>query len=270
MTEGLADSLDFIDLLRQESPLLYRQCRLRRVRRGEQISSPNALKKYCYVVENAVLSLGADLADGRGAEVALLGHGAVIGACQFDRQLLGPCRITVQQPGAIWEFDRAVLAIHLPRSSVLSQRLAMMKEYLLIQVTQSALCNRLHHIEQQVAKTLLLYQDMTEHHDLQVTQQELSELLGVRREGVTQAIGKLQAIGAIATTRGHVRVIHRRSLEQQSCECYHVIASVNRDALAANHQTTGLSSQRRFKKTIDAAATAKTNEIPAALIRASV
>jgi CRP-like cAMP-binding protein len=270
MTERLERSPDFIDLIRHELPLLYRQCRPRRVRRGEQISSVNAVQKYCYVVENAILSLGADLADGRGAVVVLLGRGSVIGACQFYGQQSAPYQIKAQKSGTIWEFDRAVLAIHVPRSSVLSQRLAMIKEHLFIQVTQSALCNRLHHIEQQVAKTLLLYQDMTQQADLQVTQQELSELLGVRREGVTQAIGKLQAIGAIATTRGHVHVIQRRSLEQQSCECYHVVAPANRDAFTAGNQTTCSSSQRRFKKTIDAAATAKTNEIPAALIRASV
>lgn len=269
MNEGSVCCRDFMALIRKEYPLLYQQRRLRLLRRREQLRSLSPTGKSLFVLDTAIVSLGADLADGRSAEVALVGSGAVLGVCQLYGWQAMPYRVSVQKGGSAWELDLGTLKAALRQSPILIEALGFAMEHIFVQATRSAVCNRLHHIEQQLAKTLLLYQDLTARHDLQVTQQQLAELLGVRREGVTQAMGKLQAMGAIETTRGRIYVIHRQQLAQHACECYQPISASVRPIIAEPVSASACRApQRRFKNTMSTADNAKTPEINPALISA--
>ncbi|NBS12667.1 MAG: Crp/Fnr family transcriptional regulator [Gammaproteobacteria bacterium] len=270
MNDGFSRHPDFMGLIQKEFPLLYQQRHRRSLRHRERLDLSSVTRKNIYVLDTAIVSLGADLSDGRSAEVAILGSGAILGVCQLYRWSAPPYFATVRQAGDVWELDLATLKAEFANSPVLIEQLGFAMEHIFVQATRSAICNRLHHIDQQLAKTLLLYQDLTARHDLQVTQQELAELLGVRREGVTQAMGKLQAMGAIETSRGRIYVHHRQQLEQHACECYRPISASVHSSFTAEPMQAGVcrASQRRFKNTMSAADKAKTPEIKPALISA--
>lgn len=270
MNDGFPRQPDFMGWIQNEFPLLYQKRHRRSLRHRERLDLSSVTRKKIYVLDTAIVSLGADLSDGRSAEVAILGSGAVLGVCQLYGWSAPPYFATVRQAGYVWELDLATLKAEFTHSPVLIEQLGFAMEHIFVQATRSAVCNRLHHIDQQLAKTLLLYQDLTARHDLRVTQQELAELLGVRREGVTQAMGKLQAMGAIETTRGRIYVHHRQQLEQHACECYQPIsASLHAQFTAESMQASACRApQRRLKNTMSTADKAKIPEINAALIRA--
>ncbi len=271
MTEGSNTSNTFWEIIDRDLPFLRRRSRLLRLRRGDQLLDLTGQPDHLYLVDSAVVSLGAGLVDGRSAEVALLGRGALLGMCSAHGWGMMPYRATVQRSGDIWLFNVAGLQSTLLQSPVLGQYLRNALQAIFVQITQSAVCNRHHHIDQQLAKVLLQYHDLTGLDEIFLTQQDLSDLLGVRREGITQAIGKLQLLGSIESRRGCVRIMRRSLLEQQSCECYQHIARTTPPPLYCSkvaRPQAAAAPHRRFSATSKAAETAKTPDMAAALLSA--
>lgn len=260
----------FWEIIDRDLPFLRRYGRLLHLSRGDQLLDLTGQPDHLYLVESAVVSLGAGLVDGRSAEVALLGRGALLGMCSAHAWGMMPYRATVQRSGDIWQFNVAGMQRTLLQSPMLGQYMRHALETIFVQITQSAVCNRHHHIEQQVAKVLLQFHDLTALQEIFLTQQDLSDLLGVRREGITRAIGKLQLLGSIGTRRGRVRILRRSLLEQQSCECYQHISRTQLTPVLSCQPVppNRVSTQRRFSATNTAAERAKTPEITAALLSA--
>jgi CRP-like cAMP-binding protein len=269
MNEGSRATQQFMDIVNQELPVLMFRKRVLQLRRGDQLTDLMGRPDHLYVIDSAVISLGADLVDGRGAEVALLGVGDLLGLSSVHAWGVMPYRATVQRAGTLWQFNVGGLQNDLLRSVRLSDYIRTVLQRVFVQITQSALCYRHHHIEQQLAKTLLQYQDLTQLEHILLTQQELSELLGVRREGVTQAIGKLQSLGVISSSRGCVHIVSRPQLQRHACECYHHIARTLElpQSLPSGSQPAAVN-QRRLSATKTPAVRANTAEITPALISA--
>lgn len=266
MNDGPTATQHFLDIAGQHLPNLIQRKRVLQLRRGDQLVDLLGQSKHLYLIDTALISLGAGLADGRSAEVALLGHGALLGLASVHAWGVMPYRATVQRAGTIMQFHVGGIQNEILLSTRLGEYMRYVLNNIFVQITQSALCNRHHHIEQQLAKLLLQYQDLTNLDEIPLTQQGLSDLIGVRREGVTQAIGKLYSLGVIESRRGSVRIRHRIGLQEQACECYqHVartfeyVAPPKRARVATNAPP-----QRRLSAINSAPERAKTPEIAAA------
>jgi CRP-like cAMP-binding protein len=129
----------------------------------------------------------------------------------------------VQSAGSAWRLEPAVLKAEFARGGALQRQLLRYTQALITQMTQTAVCNRHHRLEQQLCRWLLLSLDRLPSNELVMTQQLIANMLGVRREGVTEAAGRLQADGLIDYSRGRINVLNRAGLEKRACECYAVV-----------------------------------------------
>jgi len=189
---------------------------------GQVLCESGRAPAYVYFPTSAIVSLLYMTEDGGSAEIAVIGNDGVVGVSLFMGGNSTPSRSVVQCAGQAYrlraqrvrdEFDSGGPALGV----VLRYTQAMMA-----QVAQTAVCNRYHSIDQQLARRLLLGLDRLPTHSLQMTQELLANLLGVRREGVTAAALKLQLAGVIRYSRGHIDVLDRARLEHRACECYGV------------------------------------------------
>ena len=179
--------------------------------------------QHVYFPANCIVSLLYVMEDGASAEIAVVGNEGVIGIALFMGGETTPSRALVQSAGYAYRLKGQLLKDEFNRSGELQHLLLRYTQALLTQMAQTAVCNRHHSVDQQLCRWLLLSLDRLSTNTLRMTQELIANMLGVRREGVTEAAGKLQAAGLIHYTRGQIAVLDRPRLESRACECYSVV-----------------------------------------------
>ena len=190
---------------------------------GEVLSESGCKLHHVYFPTSAILSLHYQLQNGNSSEIAGVGNEGVLGVSLFMGGLTTPSRAMVQTGGYGYRIAARTLLDEFKRSQSVMHLMLRYTQALLTQMAQTAVCNRHHTVEQQLCRWLLLTMDRLDTHELKMTQELIATMLGVRREGVTEAAGKLQELGLIRNRRGHITVLDRDGLELQSCECYAVV-----------------------------------------------
>jgi CRP-like cAMP-binding protein len=190
---------------------------------GSLLSEAGMAMTHVYFPTTAIVSLLYVLADGSSAEIAVVGNDGLVGVSLFMGGESTTSRAVVQSAGRGLRMPAAALKEEFSRSVPVLHLLLRYTQALITQMTQTAVCNRHHSVDQQLCRWLLLSLDRLQGAKLSMTQELMANMLGVRREGVTQAAGHLQQAGLIEYRRGHIRVIDRRGLERRTCECYAVV-----------------------------------------------
>ncbi len=179
--------------------------------------------KHVYFPTTAIVSLLYVMLDGASAEIGVVGNEGIIGVALFMGGETMPNRAVVQSAGHAYRLKGQLLKEEFNRSGELQHLLLRYTQALLTQMAQTAVCNRHHSLDQQLCRWLLLSLDRLPASELVMTQELIANMLGVRREGVTEAAGKLQKAGLIRYQRGRISVLDRPGLEARSCECYAVV-----------------------------------------------
>jgi CRP-like cAMP-binding protein len=179
--------------------------------------------RHLYFPAGGIVSLLYAMESGASTEIAVIGNEGVVGIALFMGGESTPSRAVVQSAGHGYRLKAAVLKSEFKRGGPLQYLLLRYTQALIAQMTQTAVCNRHHAVDQQLCRWLLLSLDRLPSNELAMTQELIANMLGVRREGVTEAAGKLQAAGLIHYTRGHITVLDRPRLEARVCECYRVV-----------------------------------------------
>lgn len=173
-----------------------------------------------YFPLTALLSLHQETPDGASVQVAMVGREGLAGAWMTGIHASPPVRSRVLLAGTALALDAAVLGTEVSRGGSVMQAVLRHGQELILQMSQTALCNRHHAIEQQLARWLLMCTDRLATDEVEATQEQVATLLGVRREGVTEASGRLRDAGLIACRRGRFTVLHRHALQLRACACY--------------------------------------------------
>jgi CRP-like cAMP-binding protein len=176
-----------------------------------------------YFPTTSIVSLLYVMLDGASAEIAVVGNEGLIGVALFMGGETMPNRAVVQSAGHAYRLNGQLLKEEFNRSDGLQHLLLRYTQALLTQMAQTAVCNRHHTLDQQLCRWLLLSLDRLPSDELVMTQELIANMLGVRREGVTEAAGNLQKSGLIKYSRGHITVLDRAGLEERVCECYAVV-----------------------------------------------
>ncbi len=190
---------------------------------GDMLYEPGEQLQHAYFPATAIVSLHYVTESGASAEAAGVGNEGVVGVSLFMGGNTTPSSAVVQTAGHAYRLERRVLKEEFNRAGVLQRLLLRYTQALMTQMMQTAACNRHHSVEQQLCRWLLLTLDRSSSHELVMTQELISSMLGVRREGITEAAGKLQQAGFIRYRRGHIAVLDRVGLETRTCECYAVV-----------------------------------------------
>lgn len=190
---------------------------------GEVICESGGKLSHLYFPTTAIVSLLYVTEDGASAEISIVGNEGVIGVAIFMGGDTMPNMAVVQSAGYAYRLKAEVLQQEFNRSLPMRHLLLRYTQALLTQMAQTAVCNRHHAIEQQLCRWLLLSFDRLPSNELIMTQELISNMLGVRREGITDAARKLQSAGLIAYRRGHITLLDRQGLEDNVCECYGVV-----------------------------------------------
>jgi CRP-like cAMP-binding protein len=178
---------------------------------------------YVYFPTTSIVSMLYVMEDGSSAEIAVVGNDGLVGIALFMGGETTPSRALVQSSGHGYRLKAAYLKKEFERGGELQHLLLRYTQALITQMAQTAVCNRHHSLEQQLCRWLLLSLDRLTTAELKMTQELIANMLGVRREGVTEAAGKLQKNGLIHYSRGHITVLDRPALETRVCECYAVV-----------------------------------------------
>ena len=218
-----------------ERERLYPHLRLVTMPLGKALYEPGDTLRYVYFPVDSIVSLLYVLENGASAEISVVGNEGLIGIALFMGGETTPSRAIVQSAGHAYRLDGQRLKDEFHRNGSLQLLLLRYTQSLITQMAQTAVCNRHHSVDQQLCRWLLLSLDRLASNELVMTQELIANMLGVRREGVTEAAGKLQKLGAIRYSRGHITVLDRPKLEQLCCECYSVVKreSDRIEALAA-------------------------------------
>lgn len=179
--------------------------------------------QYVYFPTTSIISLHYLLENGGSSEIAGVGNEGLLGVSLFMGGDSTPSRAVVQTSGFGYRLPPHVLLDEFNRNGPVMRLLLRYTQALLTQMSQTAVCNRHHTVEQQLCRWLLLTLDRLGPQELTMTQELIANMLGVRREGVTEAAGRLQGYGYISYRRGHIKVLDRKGLEQDVCECYGVV-----------------------------------------------
>ena len=190
---------------------------------GKVLYESGALLRHIYFPVDAIVSLLYVLESGASAEIAVVGNEGVLGVALFMGGETTTNRAIVQSAGWAYRLTGARLKREFERHASLLHVLLRYTQALLTQMAQTAVCNRHHSVDQQLCRWLLLSLDRLDSNKVTMTQELIANMLGVRREGVTEAAGKLQKQGAIKYSRGVITVLNRRLLETNCCECYAVV-----------------------------------------------
>jgi len=178
---------------------------------------------HVYFPSTAIVSLLYVMEDGASAEIAIVGNEGVIGIALFMGGETMPNRAVVQSAGRAYRLDARILKEEFHRAGPMQRLLLRYTQALITQMAQTAVCNRHHSIDQQLCRWLLLSLDRLPSNELDMTQELIANMLGVRRAGVTEAAMKLQDAGLIRYSYGHIEVLDRPGLEKRACECYSVV-----------------------------------------------
>jgi len=190
---------------------------------GDVLYESGGQLQHVYFPTNSIVSLLYVLEDGASAEIAVVGNEGILGISLFMGGETTPSRAVVQSAGHGYRLKAHLLKTEFNRAGPVLQLLLRYTQALITQMTQTAVCNRHHSVEQQLCRWLLLSLDRLASSELHMTQELIANMLGVRREGVTEAAGNLQRAGLIRYSRGHIRVLDRPGLESAVCECYGVV-----------------------------------------------
>jgi CRP-like cAMP-binding protein len=190
---------------------------------GEVVYESGIVLRHVYFPTDSIVSLLYVMADGASAEIAVVGNEGVIGVSLFMGGETTPSRAVVQSAGHAYRLEGALLKEEFTRAGAMQHLLLRYTQALLTQMAQTAVCNRHHSLDQQLCRWLLLSLDRLPSNELVMTQELIANMLGVRREGVTEAAGHLQEAGLIKYSRGRITVIDRLGVEARTCECYAVV-----------------------------------------------
>jgi CRP-like cAMP-binding protein len=190
---------------------------------GKVLYESGDTMNHVYFPTNAIVSLLYELEDGGSAEIAVVGNEGIVGIALFMGGDTMLNRAVVQSEGHAYRLTGRVLKQEFNRAAVLQHLLLRYTLALLTQMAQTAVCNRHHSVDLQLCRWLLLSLDRLPSNVLNMTQELIANMLGVRREGVTEAAGRLQSAGLIHYQRGHIIVLDRPGLEKRVCECYEVV-----------------------------------------------
>lgn len=179
--------------------------------------------KHVYFPTTAIVSLLYVMENGASAEIAVVGNDGLVGVSLFMGGGSTPSRGVVQSAGGGFRLKASVMNEEFQRAGPVLHLLLRYTQALLTQMAQTAVCNRHHSLDQQLCRWLLLSLDRLRNNKLVMTQELIANMLGVRREGVTEGAMKLQRAGLISYARGHITVLDRQGLEQRTCECYAVV-----------------------------------------------
>jgi CRP-like cAMP-binding protein len=179
--------------------------------------------RHVYFPTTAIVSLLYVMEDGASAEIAVVGNEGIVGVSLFMGGETTTSRAVVQSAGEAYRLKGQLLKDEFYRAGPMQHLLLRFTQALLTQMAQTAVCNRHHSLDQQLCRWLLLTLDRLTSNELTMTQELIANMLGVRREGVTEAAGNLQKVGLINYHRGHITVIDRPGLEARACECYAVV-----------------------------------------------
>lgn len=190
---------------------------------GKVLYESGDVLRHVYFPLDSIVSLLYVMEDGASAEISVVGNEGLIGVALFMGGETTPSRAIVQSAGYAYRLIGQQLKDEFHRNGEVQQLLLRYTQALLTQMAQTAVCNRHHSVDQQLCRWLLLSLDRLPTNQLTMTQELIANMLGVRREGVTEAAGKLQKLGAIRYTRGRITVLDRPQLEGLCCECYAVV-----------------------------------------------
>ena len=190
---------------------------------GKMLYEPGGQLQYAYFPSTAIVSLHYVMESGASAETAGVGNEGVVGISLFMGGDTTPSSAVVQTAGHAYRLKGHLLKEEFNRAGRMQRLLLRYTQALLTQMAQTAACNRHHSVEQQLCRWLLLTLDRLSSNDLIMTQELVASMLGVRREGITEAAGNLQRAGFITYRRGHISVVDRHGLEARACECYGVV-----------------------------------------------
>jgi CRP-like cAMP-binding protein len=190
---------------------------------GQVLYEPGVQMQHAYFPTTAIVSLHYVMESGASAETAGVGNEGVVGISLFLGGNTTASSAVVQTAGHAYRLERRLLKQEFDRAGQLQQLLLRYAQALMTQMSQTAACNRHHSVEQQLCRWLLLTLDRLSSRELIMTQELVASMLGVRREGITEAAGRLQTAGVISYRRGHITVLDRAGLQARSCECYAVV-----------------------------------------------
>lgn len=179
--------------------------------------------RHVYFPTNSIVSLLYVMEDGSSAEIAIVGNEGIVGISLFMGGETTPSRAIVQSAGSAYRMPGKFLKDEFFRAGPFQRLLLRYTQALITQMSQTAVCNRHHSVEQQLCRWLLMSLDRLGSNELRMTQELIANMLGVRREGVTESAGKLQKLGLISYNRGHIAVRDRAGVEAHACECYAVV-----------------------------------------------
>ena len=190
---------------------------------GQVLYESGSTLSYVYFPTTSIVSLLYLLENGASAEIAVVGNEGIVGVSLFMGGESTPSRAVVQSAGQGFRLNARIMKEEFNRAGPVLHLLLRYTQALITQMSQTAVCNRHHTLDQQLCRWLLLSLDRLQGDDLVMTQELIANMLGVRREGVTEAAGHLQAAGLIRYVRGHITVLDRPGLEKRTCECYAVV-----------------------------------------------
>jgi len=202
---------------------LFPHLELVEMRLGDYLYEPGEPLRHAYFPTSAIVSLHFVTESGSSAEAAGVGNEGVVGVSLFMGGNSTPSRAVVQSAGEGFRMRAQTIRNEFAQSAPVMHLLLRYTQALITQMTQTAACNRHHSVQQQLCRWLLLSLDRRDGKELKMTQELIANMLGVRREGVTEAALSLQRRGLIRYRRGHIEVLDRPALEKCSCECYEVV-----------------------------------------------
>jgi len=194
-----------------------------RLERGETLYEFDEALQYGYFPTTVIASLLCSMEDGASAEVAVVGNEGVLGVSIFMGGQTALTQCTIQHSGHAYRLKSSILKEEFDHCGALQELLMRYMQTLIVQMAQTTGCNRRHSVEQQLCRWLLLNIDRLPTDELRMTQELIANMLGVRRESITEAAGKLQEAGLISYCRGRIEILDRSKLEAQACECYDIV-----------------------------------------------
>lgn len=190
---------------------------------GRVIYESGAKLDSVYFPATAIVSLLYVIEDGHSAEIGIVGNDGMVGIALFMGGETTPSRAVVQSAGVLYRLPGHILKQEFRDAGPLQRLLLRYTQALITQMAQTAVCNRHHGIDQQLSRWLLMSMDRLPSNELLMTQELIANMLGVRREGVTESAGRLQRLGLITYNRGRIIIVDRPALEAHTCECYGVV-----------------------------------------------
>jgi CRP-like cAMP-binding protein len=212
-----------LDLPRKEQAMLFSKLEFVRLKTHHVLHEPGDTLKSAYFCNSGLISILSVFPDGKSVEVGLVGKEGFVGLPLVAGFRTAPTRAVAQIEGTAFRVDADTLMIILRQCPNLERQLQQFSQIAAMQITQIAACNRLHEVNERLARWLLMSADRVGSKVLALTQELLAQMLGTRRASVTVAAGILQKAGLISQGRGDVKIIRRRKLEDAACECYGIM-----------------------------------------------